>query len=79
MLLTKFIPNSTIGRCSYGIDFKSKMLNCQKKAKVLTEPKMPFSAPLMVVGMTVGRGGRGGRGHLGGQIGHSMCVLIEKE
>ena len=22
--------------------------------------------------------GRGGRGHLGGQIGHSKCLLIEK-
>ena len=31
----------------------------------------------MVVGMTVG-GGRGGWGNLGGQIGHSKCVLIEK-
>ena len=30
----------------------------------------------MVVCMTMGV--RGGRGHLGGQIGHSKCVLIEK-
>ena len=32
----------------------------------------------MFVGMTVGVDGRGGWGHLGGQIGHSNCVLIEK-
>ena len=33
----------------------------------------------MVVGMALGGGGgKGGRGHLGGQIGHSKCVLIEK-
>ena len=38
-----------------------------------------FFFKLMNVGMTMGGGrGRGGRGHLGGQIGHSKCVLIEK-
>jgi hypothetical protein len=33
----------------------------------------------MVVCMTMrGEGVLGGRGHLGGQIGHSKCVFIEK-